>query len=71
MKKVSLKATDLGSLDMALKSSSTSYQKQVDVCYDMGWERILPLEIYYNVKTWKQIVIFFVKRSDIKFQAYK
>ena len=30
----------------------------------------MPLEIYYNVKTWKQIVIFFVKHSDINFHAY-
>ena len=37
----------------------------------MGWERILPLEIYSNFKTWKQIVIFSVKRSDFNFQAYK
>ena len=25
---------------------------------NMGWERILPLKIYNNFKTWKQIMIF-------------
>ena len=36
---------------------------------NMGWERILPLKIYNDFKTWKLFCDVFVKRCDINFQT--